>query len=242
VKNSIKYILQKALGFKRYLLLFSRYKIKTLHRDKKERDFFVFINLLNNPKLILDIGANIGIMTIHLGQKFKNASIHAIEPMPDNLYALKKNIRYFNLSNVIVHSIAVGHENKMVKMILPEQGRTKMQGLSHVKHSSITEWNEGNEFEVECKRLDTIFPTEKIDAIKIDVENFEYFVLKGGLELITRSKPIIYAELWNNENRTNCFRLLTKLGYTINVLDNNIMVPYDAPNHNQQNFIFIMGE
>ena len=48
---------------------------------------------------------------------------------------------------------------------------------------------------------------KKIGAIKMDVENFEYFVLEGGKELIKKHKPIIYTELWENQNREKCFQL-----------------------------------
>src|SRR5690606_9981778 len=136
VKNGIKYILQRLLGFKHYLIVFSRFKIATLHKDKKEGDFFTFLKLITNPKLILDVGANIGIMTVHLSKRFPDATIHAIEPIPDNLEVLHANIKHYSFSNVVVHEIAVGDEEKTVKMILPHQGKTKMQGLSHVKHAS----------------------------------------------------------------------------------------------------------
>ena len=242
VKNGIKYLLQRLLGFKRYLIVFSRFKIATLHKDKKESDFFTFLTLLTNPNLILDIGANLGIMTVHLSKRFPNATIHAIEPIPDNLEVLYANITHYKLSNVIVHEIAVGDEEKSVKMVLPHQGKTKMQGLSHVKHESISDWNDGDEFEVDCLKLDTLFPSDKVDAIKLDVENFEFFTIRGGIEIIKRSKPVIYAELWDNANRVKCFELLMQLGYTINVVENGVLVPFDELNHNQQNFIFLVGE
>lgn len=230
------------LGFRRYLIVFSRFKIVTLRKDKKEADFFAFVDLLKHPATILDIGANLGIMTVHLGKKFPAATIHAIEPIPDNLAVLYANIRRYRLKNVEVHELAVGDEEKTVKMVLPVQGKTRMQGLSHVKHESITEWNEGDEFEVQCTTLDTLFPQEQVDAIKLDVENFEFFALRGGIEIIQRTQPVIYAELWDNENRVKCFDLLTGLGYTINVVENGILVPFDPLNHTQQNFIFLIGE
>lgn len=230
------------LGFRRYLIVFSRFKIATLRKDKKEADFFAFVDLLKHPATILDIGANLGIMTVHLGKKFPAAMIHAIEPIPDNLAVLYANIRRYRLKNVEVHELAVGDEEKTVKMVLPVQGKTRMQGLSHVKHESITEWNEGDEFEVQCTKLDTLFPQEQVDAIKLDVENFEFFALRGGIEIIQRTHPVIYAELWDNENRVKCFDLLTGLGYTINVVENGILVPFDPLNHTQQNFIFLIGE
>ena len=123
-------------------------------------------------------------------------------------------------------------------MILPHNGKTKMQGLSHVKHDSITEWNKGDEFEVESKTLDGVFNQEVIQGIKIDVENFEYFAFKGGKEIIARNKPVIYAELWDNENRVKCFDFVINLGYKVYVVCQNQLVEYNSSKHQAQNFIF----
>ena len=240
VKNTTKYILQKVLGFQFYLYVFSLFKIRTLRSDSNEKDFFHFLSLLKDGEgSVLDVGANIGIMTVHLGQKLPHSVIHAFEPMPTNVSVLKRIIAKFNLKSVKLHEIALGDSIGSVKMVLPENGKTKMQGLSHVKHDSITEWNEGEEFDVPLDTLDNILQTEKIQGIKIDVENFEYYALKGGLHLLEKDHPIIYAELWDNENRTNCFELLKKLSYKTFIVRDNKLISFDQSKHVSQNFIFI---
>ena len=240
MKNTVKYILQKVLGFQFYLYVFSLFKIRTLKTDSNEKDFFYFLSLLKDCQgSVLDVGANIGIMTAHLGLKLPNTIIHAFEPIPSNISVLKKVIAKFNLKSVKLHELAVGETAGFVKMILPQNGKTKMQGLSHVKHESITEWNIGEEFEVKLDTLDTILKAEKIQGIKIDVENFEFFALKGAKELLKRDLPIIYAELWDNQNRTNCFELLSSLSYKTFIVKENELVSYDNNKHISQNFIFI---
>lgn len=239
MKNSIKYILQKILGFRKYLYVFAIFKIKTLHSDKKEKDFFHFLSLLNDSKGdILDIGANIGIMTYHLSVRFPSTKIHAFEPMPDNLVVLNRITEKYALKNVEVHPYALGETAGKLKMILPHNGKTKMQGLSHVKHDSIKEWNEGDEFEVEAKTLDELFENTPIQGVKIDVENFEYFTFKGGATIIAKFKPIIYTELWDNENRVKCFEFLSDLGYKPYVVVQNELLEYNSEQHQAQNFIF----
>ena len=114
-----------------------------------------------------------------------------------------------------------------------------MQGLSHVKHESITEWNEGIEIETPIDTLDKLFSDEKVQGIKMDVENFEYFVLKGGQELLKKNLPIIYTELWDNENRQKCFKFLADLGYAPYVVIGHDHVSFDPAKHQMQNFIFI---
>lgn len=239
VKTWIKYILQKLFGFQTYLYVFAKFKIRTLRRDEKENDFFHFLEMLKDGDgMVLDIGANLGIMTVHLAQKLPNSMIHAFEPMPDNRAIFKKIVRKYALKNVHFHEFALGDVDGNVQMILPEKDGAKMQGLSHVKHESITEWNEGEEFEVPIKRLDQLFYDEKIQGIKMDVENFEYFVLNGAKELLAKYHPIIYTELWDNENRQKCFELLKSLGYSTFVVNGNERVPFNCDRHDAQNFIF----
>ena len=74
---------------------------------------------------------------------------------------------------------------------------------------------------------------------ELDIENFEYFALKGANRILTSNKPIIYAELWNNENRSKCFEYLKTFSYSIFVGENNQIVPLDSSKHHTQNFIFI---
>lgn len=228
------------MGLNTYLYVFALYKIKTLRSDKKENDFFTFLSLLKDGKGdVLDIGANLGIMTVHLANKLPNTTIHAFEPMPTNVSVLKRIIAKFKLKKTKIHEIALGDESGTAKMVLPVNGQTVMQGLSHIKHETITEWNEGQEVDVKLDKLDNILNGQPVQAIKIDIENFEYFALKGANRIITSNKPIIYAELWNNENRSNCFEYLKSFNYSIFVGENNQIVPFDSSKHDTQNFIFI---
>ena len=239
MKTWIKYILQKLFGFQTYLYVFAKFKIRTLHRDDKENDFFHFMGMLKDGEgIVLDIGANLGIMTVHLAQNLPKSTIHAFEPMPDNQVIFKKIIAKHKLKNVQFHEFALGDTDGKVHMILPEKDGAKMQGLSHVKHDSITEWNEGSEFEVAIKPLDALFQNEKIQGIKMDVENFEYFVLNGATDLLTKYKPVVYTELWDNENRQKCFNLLKGMGYSTFVVKDGKLVPFNSNDHNVQNFIF----
>jgi FkbM family methyltransferase len=238
MKNTIKYILQKLFGYEKYLFVFSKYKIKTLKKDKKEGDFFLFLEEVKGSGDILDVGANIGIMTYHLSKKFPNQTIYAIEPMPNNLNVLKKTINYYQLNNVKVLPYALGEKTGHVKMVLPLNGKVKMQGLAHVVHDSINEWNDGEKITVGCKTLDDLFENTSISGIKMDIENFEYFALKGGVNILQKNKPVIYLELWDNDNRNQCFELLETLGYSAFVNDQNNLTPYNPLKHKKQNFIF----
>ena len=228
------------LGFKTYLYVFALFKIRTLKADSKEKDFFHFLSLLEDGKgAVLDIGANIGIMTVHLSRRVPNSTIHAFEPIPENLSVLRKVTDKYRVSRLKIYETAVGDHEGEVKMILPRNGKTRMQGLSHVKHETITEWNDGDEYAVPLNTLDNLLNGEPIQGIKIDVENFEYFALKGGKRILENNKPVIYAELWDNDNRTHCLDLLSGFDYRPFVIENGNLTPFLKEKHQQQNFIFI---
>lgn len=240
MKNFIKYILQKTFGYRRYLYFFALFKIRTLKRDKKEGDFFKFLEEINPENGdIIDLGANIGVMTFHLSKRFPTNNIHAFEPMPDNLSVLNKVVNKYNLSNVEIHANAVGEKDGTVTMILPNNQGVKMQGLSHVKHESISEWNEGDEIEVDVVKLDNVLSEKKISAIKMDIENYEYFALTGAEQILKEQHPVIYTELWDNQNRTNCFNYLNKFNYTPYIIKEGNLVEYTGETE-FQNFIFLV--
>lgn len=241
MKRFVQSVLQRALGFENYLYYFSRFKSALLRFDSKEGDFNYFLKLLSHDAVVLDIGANIGIMTVPLCRKVKGGHVYAFEPIPANWLTLKKIIAESGLTNVTLFDYALGNENKETTMVLPVVGATKMQGLAHVVDKSITEFNEGEKFSVVLKKLDDLelFQDLRIDAIKIDVENFEFAVFQGARELLKKNKPIIYCELWDNDNRYNCFTLLKELGYSIHVLKNNQLLPYETHKIPTQNFFFV---
>lgn len=125
-------------------------------------------------------------------------------------------------------------------MVLPEVDAVKMQGLSHVVHESIEDFNAGKQYDVEIDTLDNIIPTSKrVEGIKLDVENFEYFVLKGGERIIDRDKPVIYTELWDNENRTKCLEFIRNKGYSVKFFNGKTLEEYTREKYSGQNFFFV---
>jgi FkbM family methyltransferase len=242
MKIFVKRILQGVLGFENYLYVFARYIIANLHRNRKEGDFMHFLKLLHNGDTVLDIGANIGVMTVHVSKKLPASKIIAFEPIPCNIRTFKRVVKHFNLKNVTLIEKALGNTSGQIEMVLPTEKKVRLHGLSHVMHDSITGYNEGVRFSVPLVTLDgmsewTQLP--RIGGIKMDVENYEFFVLDGGKELLKKHLPIVYTELWDNENRQQCVELMTQLGYQTKVLEQGALTDFRADRHKHQNFFFI---
>ncbi len=240
LKKIIKYILQKVLGYDNYLFLFSLYAIKYLKYNRNEREFVHFLSMIPDNGAVLDIGANIGIMTVPLAKKSSNGKVFSFEPMPDNIRALRRIVKHYKLDNVTIFETALGDAKGDLKMLLPVVDKLKMQGLSHVLEEENESGNrEGEIFFVPVQKLDDMEALQalnSLDVIKIDVENYEYHVLKGAHNLLAKFRPIIFCELWTNEKRELSFQFIKELGYVIKVLDDNKLVEYT----NQQTTNFFM--
>lgn len=241
LKNLIKYVLQKLLGLKTYLFLFSLFMIRKLRWDKREGAFLVFLKLINNSGNIVDIGANIGVMTYHFAKKLPNTTIHSFEPDPINFNILSRIKRTFGLNNAILYNHALGNRNGQIPMIMPRSGGVYLHGLSHVVKGKDAE--KGITYNVEIKRLDDIdnFLQIPVSAIKLDVENSEYEVLLGAEKLISKNRPLIYCELWPGENRQKCFEFMQRNNYSAYVWNRNELVLFDQRSQHQ-NFFFIPAE
>ncbi|HNS17237.1 MAG TPA: FkbM family methyltransferase [Bacteroidales bacterium] len=245
MKALIKKVLQVVLGYQNYLFIFSLFTIVTLRWKKDEGDFMHLLRILPDGGIILDIGANIGIMTAHLGRKFPGSAIYAFEPDPQNVVALKRIIRFFGIKNVTVVETALGNFDGEARMRRPVIHSVKMQGLTHVVTSDngSPANEEGDEFVASVQKLDSItgFLTDssRITGIKIDVENFEYFVLEGARKLISMHKPAIYCELWKNERRQLAIGLMKQLGYSAYILHRKQLMTIDSVAHEKDNFYFL---
>jgi FkbM family methyltransferase len=240
MKSSLQRFLQAILGFRRYLIVFSIYKIFTLRFDRGERDFFYFLELLEKQGegIILDVGANIGIMTYHLSKRNSDRKVLSFEPVKENLYCLRKIASLFRLDNVEIRDTAAGEQTGTLEMVMPEIDGVRKQGLSHLVQ--VNPSAEGQRYTVGVEPLDKLKQEgHKISGIKLDVENFEYHALRGAQQILVEDRPVIYCELWDNQNRQDCFRFIKELKYEIRVLDKQRLVEFDENQHNTQNFFFV---
>lgn len=246
VESLVKRLLQNMLGFDQYLYWFALAKIYTFRWDKGEgRPFLHFLKQVPDRGVVLDVGANVGIMTVLFARKLKNAQIHAFEPMPANFAALQHIVHAFKLPNVTLHQLALGDSRRKVRMRLPVHDGVKMQGTSHVVQDPARS-AQGEDHWVPMDRLDALeeFQNVPVVAVKIDVEDFESYVLQGGLDLIRRNRPLLYMELWDSDqspNRTRCLEMLGSLGYQARVYGGRKkgLIPPEQASPDEINYFFL---
>jgi FkbM family methyltransferase len=246
LKSFIQLVFQNLLGYRNYLFVFSIYRIVKYRLLRDDIDFNIFIDLVesNIPGIIIDAGANVGYTTVLFAKEFPHYSIIAYEPVSLLSQIIVKVLRFFNIKNVLVKQFALGNTNNLVTIKTPIIGGVKMQGLSFIDVSVEREdaelLNNFMEEQVQMVSLDADLIGNILNpvvGIKVDVENFEFFVLQGTVELIKLYKPIIMAELWDDERKKACIGFMKSLGYSIKVISNKTLVDYT----NQQclNYFFM---
>ncbi len=144
-----------------------------------------FIANIKKGDTCIDVGANIGHHTIIMSQLTGNTgAVIAFEPIPYIREQMNESLTLNAISNVKVLPYALSDsEGPMVLHI----------NRGNVAGSSLVNAKGSEEIAVELRTLDALnFP--KVDFMKIDVEGFEYHVLKGGVQTIEKCRPTILLE------------------------------------------------
>ncbi|MCF8231843.1 MAG: FkbM family methyltransferase [Bacteroidales bacterium] len=136
----------------------------------------------------IDVGCHKGEI-LDLMIKFAPEGFHyAIEPIPDFFEYLKNN--YAHHAEVFPYALADKTGTTTFNYV---KNAPAYSGIKQRKYDTTAP--EIEKIEVEMQTLDNIIREDThIDFIKIDVEGGEFGVLKGGLEVIKRDKPVIIFE------------------------------------------------
>lgn len=212
---------QTIFGRERWLLLLAQFNLRRMGQTDYERSFRHFVDLLPDHGLILDIGANLGVMSAYLAQKNRSRKIVAIEPIPLHIKVMRRLFKYKGLQNIAIVEKAISNQAGYVEMKVPLQNGVLQHGLASLE---IRKEMAGELYKVQAITLDQLmesYPNEILVGIKIDVENHEWEVMNGGLHTIQKHHPIIIAELWNNAKKEQCLDLLISLGYHVMYVNAN---------------------
>lgn len=159
--------------------------------EKAELSYFKA--LCANSKCIIDVGANIGLYTCVAARSIdQDGRVYAFEPVEENLKMLKENVELNGVTDkVIVVRNAIGATNTSISINISDQ--------SMGNHSIGIARGQGGRIEkVKQITLDTYCKTnmiKKIDIIKIDIEGYDYFALKGAKNILNgKNKPTVFIE------------------------------------------------
>jgi len=160
-------------------------KYRELRKKGYEPEFELLPFLCDNHKISVDIGANLGSYTSRLTKY--SQTCWAFEPVPK----LAKFLRRAFGDKIIVKEVALSSKSGKAELVVPKN----VYAFSTLeKDNSLENHKEIEKILVEVRRLDD-YDLKNVGFIKIDVEGHEEEVLKGALNTLKNSKPILLIEL-----------------------------------------------
>lgn len=179
------------------------------------REILFLRKFLNKNDCIIDIGANVGHISLLLADIVNPENIYMFEPTPVSFSRLQEN---WNLNGFVTDNLyhcAVGSRNSTVFIENTDSpATTNSVSSGKTDNSSV---------EVEQVTLDSNFDLwkeKRIGLIKIDVEGYEREVLEGARKLIQIKRPrvIMFESLGNNID-PQIQKLFSDLNYRLFQLD-----------------------
>jgi FkbM family methyltransferase len=146
--------------------------------------------------IVLDAGANVGYISAVAASYVKaSGEVHGFEPLAE-CFARLERLRELNPGlQLFFNNVALGDVDGVLPIAYNPHGDSRNATLVPGKQSEVTR-------EVPVQRLDEyirakISSPERIRLIKIDVEGFEYSVLRGLSTFFreTSSRPLIVCEV-----------------------------------------------
>ncbi len=148
--------------------------------------------------IVFDVGASVGLMSIHCASRAGNGQVFAFEPDPENMKRLRRNAALNGLSNVTGIELAVS--DKASEVTLYSDGANgaspslrEQPGRSGAPKGTILVRSVTIDAEIVADRL----PVP--DVMKIDVEGAEILVLRGARRLLAgdfgKRPRVVFLEL-----------------------------------------------
>jgi FkbM family methyltransferase len=186
--------------------------------------------LLSAGDTFIDIGANEGYFSI-LASKIvsKRGKVISIEPQRRLWPVIAQNIMLNDCINIQLLPFAVGEKNEDINIILTPSTNTGSSTL--ISNNRNILWKRQGS---KTKRLDHIVEflnIDKIRLVKVDVEGFEFFVIKSGERLL--EKGIIenlliefHASMLKkfDVTETDIVNYLSNLGYSRSTVNEELFV------------------
>jgi FkbM family methyltransferase len=179
------------------------------------------VNLSKGARVCIDVGCHIGYISLAMLKGMGlDGKLVCVDPIQEDIDMVNKTLRKNKASNFIALAIGLGDENtKKTAGVYTDSG---MARFSDNKFTSEVPPHTQDTFEI--KTMDTVckeLNITNVDFIKIDVEGYEYKVLKGGKDLLKTSRPKLLIELHGKPTGEEVVKYLEDLNYSVTDLEGN---------------------
>lgn len=157
----------------------------SLEGEKWIEDQFLLHPYLREGMVVMDVGANIGYLTLFFCKSVGTAgAVYAFEPEPDNFGELARTLERNQINWCTPVNSACGSCDREARLAMGLNGYVQPDGTGSPNCHMLS-----LDTFVEQRRI------AKVDFVKIDVEGFEADVLTGMAEIIKRDRPVLCVEV-----------------------------------------------
>ncbi len=167
----------------------------------------LFAQLVTPNALVLDVGANIGALTVFLAQAVgRQGTVVAIEPQQAMYHLLCANLALNEIDNVRALHAAAGQA--------PGRGFVEVRDYATPGNFGGVELTGNGGEPIALVSIDSL-RLPACHFIKIDVEGEEQSVIAGAVETIARFRPVLYVENDRRHKSPDLIRQLCALDYVL---------------------------
>jgi FkbM family methyltransferase len=180
-------------------------------------------HLITRPGVVVDVGANIGAYCLEIAVRFPECKIYAFDPVVPTSKELEGNIALNGFTNIESYRIGLGNKECEIEAEDPDVTGsygcvTLTNKVQHILCQKTAIYK--------IRTLDS-FNLSDVSLIKIDVEGMELEVIEGAVDTINRCSPMLIFEAWRTdwfaEHRTKVMQFVESLGYSLTVMNDDII-------------------
>jgi FkbM family methyltransferase len=180
----------------------------------------VLLSALRSDATVLDVGANIGLLSVPLLASDKSIRVISIEPSPTTAQYLQKTVNESAWrERWTALAVAAGDHEGTIDFFCADPALGAFDGIRDTHRAGATQ-----KVSVPLSTIDRVWRDANrpdVCAIKIDVEGAEASTLRGARECITTCRPVLLVE-WTLVNLVafgcppeTLLILATELGYQV---------------------------
>jgi FkbM family methyltransferase len=180
----------------------------------RDSSMLTLLNLVSPGDNVIDVGANIGVVSLRLARRTFPGRVLSIEPDRISFDAATRNVHRNLISNLTLINVAAGSA----------QGTALMENRAPGNRSGNRIAPDGTTgYEVPMTHLEALAEVDHLRPVrlmKVDVEGYELKVLRGSQRLLLDDHPSLFVEIDDNNLRdqgdsaSELITLLWSMGYT----------------------------
>jgi FkbM family methyltransferase len=168
-----------------------------------EEKFLDHIRDQQRRGVYVDIGAHLGTHTVWFAALCPSTHVHAFEPIDRNVAMVRRNVAANGLEGkVTVHHVGLSDSAGQATNTL---GPEHQMGFMADAVAAVETFD--------VVRLDQVLRRVPVAVIKLDVEGMETAALRGADRILSRWRPVVYAEAFNSKALAEIKETLRPYGY-----------------------------